>query len=71
LGSGEGRSGEKNNTFQMVDIEHLTHEALDAVTVDDWKKCVRHAEEIQIEDNKKRNYARHHDRTNNSNHTSG
>ena len=37
----------------MIDIERLTHEALDAVTVDDWKKCVRHAEEFQIEDNKK------------------
>ncbi|XP_050063312.1 uncharacterized protein LOC114123868 [Aphis gossypii] len=42
-----------NNTFKMVDIERLTHEALDAVTIDDWKKCVRHAEQIQDEDNKK------------------
>ncbi|KAL4153378.1 hypothetical protein QTP88_001211 [Uroleucon formosanum] len=53
LEKGEGRSGEKNYTFKMVDIKRLTHDALDAVTVDDWKKCVHHAEEIQIEDNKK------------------
>ncbi|KAL4082879.1 hypothetical protein QTP88_029533 [Uroleucon formosanum] len=49
----KGEVAKKNNTFKMVDIERLTHEALDAVTVDDWKKCVRHAEEIQIEDIKK------------------
>ncbi|KAL4149730.1 hypothetical protein QTP88_003606 [Uroleucon formosanum] len=49
----KGEVAKKNNTFKMVDIERLIHEALDAVTVDDWKKCVRHAEEIQIEDNKK------------------
>ncbi len=49
----KGEVAKKNNTFKMVDIERLTHEALDAVTVDDWKKCVSHAEEIQIEDNKK------------------
>jgi len=36
----------------MVDIELLTHEALDAATIDDWKKCVRHTEETQEEDNK-------------------
>jgi len=28
----------------MVDIERLTHEALDAVTKEDWENCVRHAE---------------------------
>jgi len=37
----------------MVDIERLTHETLDAVTIDDWKKCVCHTEKIQNEDNKK------------------
>jgi hypothetical protein len=31
----------------MVDIERLTHEALDSVTIKDWEKCVRHAESIQ------------------------
>uniref|UniRef100_A0A2S2PM81 Tc1-like transposase DDE domain-containing protein n=1 Tax=Schizaphis graminum TaxID=13262 RepID=A0A2S2PM81_SCHGA len=43
-----------NNSFKMVDIERLTHEALDAVTIDDWKNCVRHAKKkIQDEDNQK------------------
>ncbi|KAE9524162.1 hypothetical protein AGLY_015407 [Aphis glycines] len=55
----KGQVAKLNNTFKMDDIERLTHEALDAVTIDDWKKCVRHAEAIQDEDNKKeimRNY---------------
>ena len=43
----------KNNTFKMVDIERLTHEALDSVTVQDWEKCVRHAEAIQSQDYEK------------------
>lgn len=37
----------------MVDIERLTHEALDAVTKEDWENCVRHAEKIQDSDNRK------------------
>ncbi|XP_025406955.1 uncharacterized protein LOC112680933 [Sipha flava] len=40
----------KNNTFKMVDIERLTHEALDSVTVQDWEKCVRYAESIQTQE---------------------
>lgn len=28
-----------NNNFKMVDIEWLIHEALDAVTIDDWKNA--------------------------------
>lgn len=39
-----------NSTFEMVDIERLTHEALDSVTQDDWEKCVRHAEKLQDQD---------------------
>lgn len=42
-----------NNSFKMVEIERLTNEALDTVTINDWKKSVRHAEDIQNEDNKK------------------
>jgi hypothetical protein len=42
-----------NHTFKMVDIERLTHEALDAVTKEDWEKCVRHAEQLQELDNQK------------------
>ncbi|KAL4123174.1 hypothetical protein QTP88_015397 [Uroleucon formosanum] len=49
----KGQVAKFNNTFKMVDIVRLTHEALDAVTIDDWTKCVRHAEEIQDEDNQK------------------
>ncbi|KAL4101216.1 hypothetical protein QTP88_021236 [Uroleucon formosanum] len=46
--------GAKNNhTFKMVDIERLTHEALDAVTKEDWEKCVRHTEQLQELDNQK------------------
>ena len=44
----KGQVEKLNNTFKMVDIE-----ALDTVTIDDWKKCVRHAEEIQDEDSKR------------------
>ncbi|XP_022172555.1 uncharacterized protein LOC111035299 [Myzus persicae] len=43
----------KNKTCKMVDIEKLTHEALDSVTQHDWEKCVRHAEALQDEDNEK------------------
>jgi len=37
----------------MVDIERLTHKALDSVTVQDWEKYVRHAETIQSQDYEK------------------
>jgi len=43
----------RNNTFKMVDVERLTNEALDSVSKSDWKKCVKHAEKIQDEDNEK------------------
>jgi transposase len=43
----------KNKTSKMVDIEKLTHEALDSVTQHDWEKCVRHAEALQDQDNEK------------------
>jgi len=43
----------KNKTFKMVDIEKLTHEALDSVTKHDWEKYVRHTEELQDRDNEK------------------
>jgi len=39
--------------FNMDDIERLIHEALDAVTTDDWDKCVRQAEHMQDLDNQK------------------
>ncbi|KAF0768218.1 Uncharacterized protein FWK35_00014617, partial [Aphis craccivora] len=49
----KSRVAKNNNTFKMVDIERLTHEALDAVTKEDWEKCVRHAEQLQELDNQK------------------
>lgn len=49
----KGQVAKKNNTFKMVDIERLTHEALDTVTKEDWENCVKHAEEIQESDNRK------------------
>ncbi|XP_025191681.1 uncharacterized protein LOC112591937 [Melanaphis sacchari] len=42
-----------NNTFKLADVEKLAHTAIDAVTQNDWKKCVEHAEKIQNEDNEK------------------
>lgn len=41
----------KNNTFTIADIERLTHEALEAVSKEDWENCVRHAEKLQESDN--------------------
>lgn len=37
----------------MVNIERLTNEALDLITRLDWEKCVRYAEALQDEDDKK------------------
>ncbi|KAF0753967.1 Uncharacterized protein FWK35_00030108 [Aphis craccivora] len=41
------RVAKYNNTFKIVDIESLTHEALEVVTKEHWEKCVRHAERLQ------------------------
>ena len=40
----------KNNTFKIKDVRKLLEEALLNVSVDDWKKCVQHAEKLQEED---------------------
>jgi len=37
----------------MADVEKLAHTVMDAVTQEDWQKCVAHAEKIQDEDNSK------------------
>ena len=42
-----------NSTFKIVDIERLTHKALDLVSKCDWEKCVKRAETIQDQDNEK------------------
>uniref|UniRef100_A0A2S2NGI9 Tc1-like transposase DDE domain-containing protein n=1 Tax=Schizaphis graminum TaxID=13262 RepID=A0A2S2NGI9_SCHGA len=39
-----------NRTFDIIDVERLTHEAIDNVTVQHWKSCVEHAEKMQKED---------------------
>ncbi|KAL4126389.1 hypothetical protein QTP88_010611 [Uroleucon formosanum] len=46
----KGEVAKNNSTFKMVDVERLTHEALDLVSKSDWEKCVKHAETIQDED---------------------
>jgi len=40
----------------MVNVEKLTHEALDMVSKSEWEKCVKHAETIQDQDNGKEIY---------------
>lgn len=37
----------------MVDIEKITHEAINNVTIENWKSCVKHAEELQEDDFRK------------------
>ncbi|VVC45317.1 Hypothetical protein CINCED_3A019068 [Cinara cedri] len=37
----------------MADVEKLMHEAIDAVTKENWKKCVKHSEKLQNIDFKK------------------
>lgn len=46
----KGQIAFKNKTFKIKDVRKLLHEALLNVTVDDWKKCVKHAEKLQEED---------------------
>ena len=46
----KGEVATKNTTFKIADVEKLMHEAIDAVTIGNWEKCVRHAEELQNKD---------------------
>ncbi|XP_060855104.1 uncharacterized protein LOC132946628 [Metopolophium dirhodum] len=46
----KGDVAKKNVSFKIADVEKLVNEALDAVTVDSWKKCVSHCEKLQEED---------------------
>lgn len=41
---------EKNTNFKMTDVEELVHEALDSITIDDWKRCVTHCNKLQDDD---------------------
>lgn len=40
----------KNNIFKIADVEKLTNKAIQNVTVENWKNCVKHAETIQKQD---------------------
>lgn len=46
----KGEVATKNNTFKINDVKKLLEEAIKKVTVDDWQKCVRHAENLQEAD---------------------
>lgn len=41
---------ELNTTFKIADVEKLVNEVVDSVTVDDWKRCVKHCEQLQESD---------------------
>ncbi|KAE9521646.1 hypothetical protein AGLY_017942 [Aphis glycines] len=49
----KGKVATNNSTFKMVNVERLTHKALDLVSMSDWEKCVKHAETIQDENYQK------------------
>jgi transposase len=46
----KGEVAARNKTFKIKDVRKLLEEALCRVTVDNWKKCVEHAEKLQEED---------------------
>lgn len=46
----KGDVAKKNVSFKIADVEKLVNEALDAVTVDSWKKYVSHCKKLQEED---------------------
>jgi hypothetical protein len=41
---------DRNKTFKLADVERLMSDVIDRVTVEDWKKCVRHAKRLQEDD---------------------
>jgi len=43
----KGEVAKQNKTFKINDVEKLVHEAIENVNVEDWRKCVRHAEALQ------------------------
>lgn len=52
----KGEVATKNTTFKIADVEKLMHEAIDAVTTENWEKCVRHAEQLQNKDFEKEGF---------------
>lgn len=43
----------KNKTFKIADVEKLVDEAISNVSIENWQKCVEHAELLQDEDLRK------------------
>lgn len=46
----KGEVANKNNSFKIVDVENLANNAIESVTIDNWKRCVEHCERLQNED---------------------
>jgi len=46
----KGEVAMKNTTFKIDDVEKLLNEALDNVSVDNWKKCTEHCHKLQDDD---------------------
>jgi len=46
----KNKVAELNTTFKIADVEKLVNEVIDSVTVEDWKRCVKHCEELQESD---------------------
>jgi hypothetical protein len=41
---------ERNKTIKTADVKWLLDEAIGSVTVEDWNKCVQHAEKLHAVD---------------------
>lgn len=46
----KGEIAKNNTTFKFGDVEKLLHNALDSVSVDDWKKCTDQWHKLQDDD---------------------
>lgn len=46
----KGEVAKNNKTFKFDDVEKLLNDALDSVTVDNWKKCTDHCHKLQDDD---------------------
>jgi len=46
----KGEVAKNNKTFKFDDVKKLLNDALDSVTVDNWKKCTDHCYNLQEED---------------------
>ena len=43
----EGYIARRNVSFKMTDVIQLTHDAIAAITEDDWASSCRHVEEVE------------------------